>query len=231
MTRARSLVTGLAFVVACARDGRPSASPQPVANEYSSHASMQGHPVPPVRNDTAPTEFVDPGAAQPRAIVEAIAVLTPTEGNTARGFVRFSENDKGLELYASVEGLPPGVHAYDVHVYGDCSAPDARSAGPHFHFTGSSLDPSVKMITGHLGDLTQPETTERTDQRIKVSDASLHGPFSIVGRSVVVNAKSNDPTKTPGGAAGARLACGVIGIANPATAERRSSVSAVESRR
>ncbi|HHL72470.1 MAG TPA: superoxide dismutase family protein, partial [Bacteroidetes bacterium] len=42
---------------------------------------------------------------------------------------------------------------------------------------------------------------------------SLNGPNSIIGRGVIVHEKADDMTSQPTGAAGARLACGVIGIA------------------
>ena len=45
-----------------------------------------------------------------------------------------------------------------------------------------------------------------------IKHATLHGPYTIIGRSVVVHAKPNDPASPPMGEAGSRLACGVIGI-------------------
>jgi Cu-Zn family superoxide dismutase len=43
---------------------------------------------------------------------------------------------------------------------------------------------------------------------------NLNGPHSIMGRGVIVHAGEDDLTSQPTGAAGARVACGVIGIAN-----------------
>jgi Cu-Zn family superoxide dismutase len=42
---------------------------------------------------------------------------------------------------------------------------------------------------------------------------SLNGDYSIIGRAVIVHAKEDDLTTQPTGAAGARAACGVIGVA------------------
>jgi Cu-Zn family superoxide dismutase len=161
------------------------------------------------------TVLVDPGADAARPASEAIAVLHPASGSNVTGTVRLVDRGgKALELVASVDGLPPGTHAFHVHVYGDCSAIDGKSAGPHFHWAGSSFDKTVKIITGNLGELT-PNAYGHADQASVIAGAKLHGPFSIVGRAVVVHAKGNDPTVTPDGGAGDRIACGVIGLASP----------------
>lgn len=145
----------------------------------------------------------------------AIAVLHPTEGNQARGVVRFHRGDDGsVRVEARVSGLEPGSHAYHVHLYGDCSAPDGTSAGTHFNFVGSSVDPpeDIGRITGNLGELEAGDDGEARHSAT-LDLARLGGPKSIVGHAVVVHARGNDPESPPIGAAGARVACGVIGIA------------------
>jgi len=152
-----------------------------------------------------------PAATAPEA---ALAVLRPTEGNEVRGTVRFDPADPaGLVVDARVSGLEPGVHAFHVHVSGDCTAPDGTSAGTHFNFVGSSHDPpeEIERITGDLGEL-DADTQGRARHRETIERAALFGPKSIAGRAVVVHARGNDPTQPPIGAAGARVACGVIGV-------------------
>lgn len=146
----------------------------------------------------------------------AVAVLHATEGNDVGGTVRFTPAAGGLRVNAEVSGLPGDRHAYHVHLYGDCSADDGTSAGTHFNFLGSSTNPpaDIGRITGNLGDLDAGAEGEATHDTL-VENASLAGPKSIVGRSVVVHASANDPEQPPIGAAGPRLACGVIGIAEP----------------
>jgi superoxide dismutase, Cu-Zn family len=174
--------------------------------------------------EAAPTSWIDPGAPSPVAVREATAVLVPTQGSHVTGVVRFRDDGDVLDVTASVDGLTGREHAIHVHVYGDCSSADATSAGPHFHFTGSSFDERPRIITGDLGEL-RPDDRLTTVHRTRVQ-ASLQGRFSILGRSVVVHERGNDPTSPPDGDAGKRLACGVIGVsgptpAAPATADRR----------
>ncbi|MGE0402956.1 MAG: superoxide dismutase family protein [Kofleriaceae bacterium] len=215
MTRLPLLAT-IALIAACTRN-------TPAPTTTSSVASQD--PVPDLKvdvdrvndianPDVAPqnaTTFLDPGAADPQPVREAVAILAPTSGNRASGIVRFRRSGAGLDVFATVDGLPAGEHAYHVHVFGDCSASDATSAGPHFHFTGSSFDPEVEIITGNLGELSSDGAGTAT-HHARHPAATLDGKFSIIGRSVVVHAKPNDPSAPPGGDAGARIACGVIGI-------------------
>lgn len=154
-----------------------------------------------------------PAAAQD-APAFATAVLHPTEGNDARGTVRFRQVMGGLWVEAELSGLEAGVHAYHVHLLGDCTAPDGTSAGTHFDFHGSSEHPpaDIDRITGDLGEI-EADASGRATHSALVEGASLYGPKSILGRAVIVHARGNDPTQPPIGAAGPRVACGVIGIA------------------
>lgn len=157
--------------------------------------------------------LVDPGAANPEPVERAIAVLHPTQGNDVRGTVEFRKVKRGLQLTADVQGLPPGEHAYHVHLLGDCSGPQAKTAGTHFNFEGSSKNPpeDIDRITGDLGELKAGQDGKARASTL-IESASLEGPYSILSRSVVVHERGNDPTEPPIGAAGGRLACGVIGL-------------------
>lgn len=146
----------------------------------------------------------------------AIAVLRPVGDSGVHGTVRFEEEKGQLHVVSDVYGLPPGPHAYHVHVYGDCTGPGGKRAGTHFNFVGSSLHPpkDVDRITGNLGELVAgPDGHAHADAPVPL--ARLDGPKSILGRAVIVHAKANDPSQPPIGAAGARIACGVIGVASP----------------
>ncbi|MEM5788980.1 MAG: superoxide dismutase family protein [Syntrophobacteraceae bacterium] len=145
---------------------------------------------------------------------KAIAVLNPTEGNKVKGYVSFERDGKGVRLIANVEGLTPGLHGFHIHEYGDCSSPDANSAGGHFNPTDMPhAGPTAEKR--HVGDLGNIEADKTGRARLEFSDkvVSLEGPHSIVGRAVIVHAQPDDFKTQPTGAAGARVACGVIGFA------------------
>lgn len=155
----------------------------------------------------------DPGNAESPEISRAIAVLHPTQGQEVQGTIAFTQTPEGVQVKAEVTHLPSGKHAYHVHLYGDCSGPEGKTAGTHFNFQGASKAPpdNIGRITGNLGNLEADADGNATAETV-IEHATLHGPYAIIGRSVVVHAQPNDPSSPPMGAAGSRLACGVIGI-------------------
>ncbi|MEM1044473.1 MAG: superoxide dismutase family protein [Bacteroidota bacterium] len=162
-----------------------------------------------VEADTVQTPMSVPDGM---SATEAVAVLSPTEGNAAIGRVTFTAVDGGVQIAADVSGLGEGAHGMHIHENGDCSAPDASSAGGHFSPDGSPHgapdDPAAERHAGDLGNLDAEggeARYERTDAVIQMS-----GTASIIGRSVIVHSGADDFTSQPSGDAGVRLACGVI---------------------
>ncbi len=151
-----------------------------------------------------------------RRIDRMIAVLKPTEGNEVRGTVAFTRADDGVRIVVDLTGLSPGLHAFHIHEFGDCCAPDAASAGGHFNPEGQPHGgpDAAERHAGDLGNIVADETghaqLDRTDSGI-----TLDGDESILGRSVIVHAGPDDFWTQPTGNAGARVACGVIGLARP----------------
>ncbi|MDX1648644.1 MAG: superoxide dismutase family protein [Myxococcota bacterium] len=176
-------------------------------------APLAAHAMSHEEDEGAEVRQVDPGDGSSPPVTRAVAVLHPTEGHDARGVARFEAVEHGLRVVIEMQGLEPGAHGTHVHLLGDCTAPDGTSAGTHFNFLGSSKSPpaDIDRITGDLGNVEAgPDGAARHEATIAA--ASLQGPFSILGRAVVVHAKPNDPGQPPIGAAGGRQACGVIGI-------------------
>jgi Cu-Zn family superoxide dismutase len=155
--------------------------------------------------------LVDPGGADGTLVSQAVVTLNATKDGKGGGVVRFGATPTGIRLKAELTGLSFLTnYGLYVHVVGDCSAPDAASAGPTFNFDGSSLDPP-DVRYGALGEL-KAEVSGEAKGEGKVPGAALQGPYSIIGRSVVLHATSSDPNNPIFGA-GTRLACGVVGVA------------------
>lgn len=149
-------------------------------------------------------------------VTKAVAVLSPTTDQKAFGIVTFSVVENGVRIVGEFEGLTPGKHGFHIHEFGDCSAGDGSSAGGHFNPTNMphSMPSSGKR---HVGDMGNIEAGKDGTAHIDYVDTmmSLNGDHSIIGRGVIVHEKEDDLTSQPTGAAGARVACGVIGVAKP----------------
>lgn len=157
-----------------------------------------------------------PVATAPMVATSAIAVLHPTAGHTVSGVVRFTQAGTAVHVVADVAGLAPGtVHGFHIHEFGDCSAPDATSAGGHFNPAGHSHGgPTAAMRhAGDLGNLTA-DAEGKAHLDIMMEGLTISGPVNaILGRSVIVHDKPDDLVSQPVGNAGPRAACGVIGVA------------------
>lgn len=149
-----------------------------------------------------------------KAPTRAIATLHPTEGNDVTGVVTFTKVAGGIRVMADVRGLTPGLHGFHIHELGDCSAPDGTSAGGHFNPEGVAHGAPVDSIR-HVGDLGNLEADSTGQAHYEWTDSMLafQGDHNIIGRGVIIHAGEDDLTSQPTGAAGARVACGVIGIA------------------
>jgi Cu-Zn family superoxide dismutase len=139
------------------------------------------------------------------------ASITPTQGNTAKGEVRFYKVDGGVRVLADLEGLTPGKHGFHVHEKGDCSAPDASSAGGHYNPAGAPHGPpEADRTKRHAGDLGNIEAGADGKARYDRVDTVLEFG-QLAGLSVLVHADADDLTSQPAGNSGPRIGCGVIG--------------------
>lgn len=153
------------------------------------------------------------GVAGSEKRVTAVSNLSPTQGNQARGQVKFTElSNNKVRVEATVTGLTPGLHGFHIHEKGDCSAPDAMSAGGHFNPTGKPHGGSagVSRHAGDIGNL-NADAAGKAVLTVDVEDIDLVDPAgNIIGRAVVVHANPDDTTSQPAGNSGGRVACGVI---------------------
>ena len=158
---------------------------------------------------SAPFAFADDAT-------KAIAVLGSTANSKVTGTVTFTKSGDEVKVVADINGLTPGKHGFHIHEFGDCSAPDATSAGSHFNpakHNHGAPDASDR----HAGDLGNIEADASGKAHLESTDKvmKLSGNDSIVGHAVIVHEKADDLKTQPTGDAGARLACGVIGVAKP----------------
>ena len=156
-------------------------------------------------------------AAETAAPKQAVAVLHPTAGQHCHGVVRFTQDGDSVKVVADLEGLTPGQkHAFHIHQYGDCSSSDGMSAGGHYNPEGHQhgLPDTDNRHAGDLGNV-PADDQGKAHYELTVNNLSIMGAKNpIIGRGVIVHAKVDDGGQ-PVGNAGARIACGVIGIANP----------------
>jgi superoxide dismutase, Cu-Zn family len=152
--------------------------------------------------------------AAPAPVSKAIAVLHPVGASGVSGTVTFSRAEGGVKVSAQISGLSQGAHGFHIHEYGDCTAPDGTSAGGHFNPTGQphAAPTADHRHTGDMGNVMAGKDGSATLEYVD-THASFEGENSILGRGVIVHEKADDLTTQPTGAAGARVACGVIGVA------------------
>lgn len=164
-------------------------------------------------NSGSQSEHVQHDAMDVAKVDKAICVLYATEGSTVSGEVVFTQTGSGIHVSANIQGLSEGKHGFHIHEYGDCSAADGTSAGGHFNPQenqhGAPADENRHI--GDLGNLVAgPDgvaTLDYTDSKLTFS-----GVNSIIGRGIIVHAAEDDLISQPTGNAGARVACGVIGV-------------------
>ncbi len=163
----------------------------------------------------APGAAPEPAAAKPvaRDVTRATAPIHPASGSTTRGTAIFIREGESVTLQISLEGAPPGDHAVHLHETGDCSAPDATSAGAHWN-PGGHNHGRWGTAPFHLGDI--GNITVDQDGRgslLLTTEAWSVGSGAendVLGRAVIVHAAADDFTTQPTGAAGGRIGCGVI---------------------
>ena len=140
------------------------------------------------------------------------ATLQPTQGNNVKGTLTVIPMGSGAHFSGTISGLPAGKHGFHIHEKGDCSAPDASSAGGHFNPDNKQHgDPGA--AEHHAGDLGNIEADAGGNAAVDMHVNGLtlgSGPNSVIGKAVIVHAAADDLQTQPKGNAGARLACGVI---------------------
>ena len=147
---------------------------------------------------------------------QANAMIGPSNDSGVTGIAVFTQNGDQITLTAEIQGASAGLHAIHIHAYGDCSAPDGTSAGGHWNPTGVAHG---KWGVGefHLGDIGNITVGEDGTGRITLTtdlwEIGTGSDVDVVGKGIIVHAGADDFTSQPSGAAGARIGCGIIVLA------------------
>jgi Cu-Zn family superoxide dismutase len=162
---------------------------------------------------TPVAESEAPPAPEPEAR-EIVVQLEPKNGSEVTGTATFRAEDGGVVLDIEVANAPPGEHAFHLHQIGDCSAPDGSSAGGHWNPEHQDHGKwgSAPFHLGDVGNISIDETGSGSFHMVsELWTMGTGEPNDIVGKSVILHAGADDFTSQPTGAAGGRIACGVIG--------------------
>ncbi|AYV76261.1 MAG: CuZnSOD [Terrestrivirus sp.] len=137
------------------------------------------------------------------------------------GTVRLQQELTGgpTTIKVNLSNLPYGPHGFHIHEFGDLTD-GCTSAGAHYnpfnnHHGGQD---DAERHVGDLGNI-HSGVDGVIDATITDYKISLVGPYSVIGRSFVVHADEDDLGKgghedsLTTGHSGARIACGIIGLA------------------
>ncbi len=157
----------------------------------------------------------DDQAASAKAVAEPIATGPIVDANgSSVGLASIVELDGILALNVSLSSMPAGEKALHLHTTGACDGPDFKSAGGHLN--PNSVSHGKMSETGpHMGDF--PNITIAEDGLTELSfpidgnsNDILKHIFDKDGTAVMIHAGPDDYASDPAGAAGPRIACGIL---------------------
>lgn len=129
------------------------------------------------------------------------------------GMLQVTERDSGLMITGQLSGLAAGEHGFHIHQVGSCEPP-FTSAGDHWN-PSSREHGHLNPEGAHRGDMMN--VTVGNDSTVTVtartSGGMLKGGDGVLdadGAALVLHAGADDYRTDPDGAAGDRIACGVL---------------------
>lgn len=148
--------------------------------------------------------------------VEEVTVDLKDADDKVVATATLTEDDKGVTVKLTGEGLSEGSHAFHVHEKGLCEVPDFKSAGDHYN--PEDKNHGKEDIDGpHAGDFDNIDVdsngkvdVEFTTSQISLKDDAENTLFTEDGTSLVIHADADDYESQPAGDAGDRIACGVV---------------------
>jgi superoxide dismutase, Cu-Zn family len=133
-----------------------------------------------------------------------------------RGIVSFRRVPGGTEVCARIsrlpdyqpaqDDLPPiGPHGFHIHENGSCLIGDPDDP---FQAAGGHWNPDYQPHGNHAGDF--PVLFSNNGYARMCFFTNRFIPEEVIGKSVIIHQNPDDYRTQPAGAAGKRLACGVI---------------------
>jgi superoxide dismutase, Cu-Zn family len=132
------------------------------------------------------------------------------------GTAKISENKGGgVKIKLDVKNLVPGEHALHFHGTAKCEGPAFTSAGGHFN-------PAMKQhgkdnpMGAHAGDMANFTVGSNGAAKVTITNPAVtlgdapNSLFTNGGTAIMIHAKGDDYKTDPAGAAGDRIACGVV---------------------
>lgn len=151
----------------------------------------------------------EPAGARPAEALGPVPLLAKS-GADVSGSVTMRTVDGKVHVQVSVENTPAGRHGVHVHEKGDCSAPDASSAGGHFNPEGHPHGLPGGGGPRHLGDFGNIDVagdgTGTLEITVEGANLDEGDPMSFRGRALIVH-ENPDTGEQPTGGAGGRIAC------------------------
>ncbi|MCG6941872.1 MAG: superoxide dismutase family protein [Thiohalocapsa sp.] len=127
------------------------------------------------------------------------------------GTAELQQTPAGVLLDVKLNDLPAGVHALHIHETGKCEPP-FKSAGGHYHRPGETHG-YLTESGPHAGDMPNIHVPESGQLELEVL-TGVHQlgeeVLDVDGSSLVIHEGADDYKSQPAGAAGERIACGVI---------------------
>ena len=141
----------------------------------------------------------------------AFVTLRPASGTRVSGSLKFTQAGERVRVTGEITGHSAGAKGFHIHEKGDCSAPDAMSAGGHFNPAKTRHGAPGAGHAGDLGNLVFDESGKAVvNMTVSGISVSKEAPHGIIGRAVIVHVATDDLKSDPTGNAGGRGACGVI---------------------
>jgi Cu-Zn family superoxide dismutase len=152
-------------------------------------------------------------SSAPSPTRQARADLEAKSGSNVDGTVNFTQQGGVVRMEVKASGLKPNSeHGIHIHEKGDCSAPDATSAGGHFN-PDNQPHGHPREMKRHAGDLPNLRADEQGQATAshELKGITLDQDFrGVLQRAVVIHAEPDDYKTQPAGDSGPRIACGVI---------------------